>query len=127
MTQKLELYKCAHCGNIVEVLNAGVGELVCCGHPMTLQKEAMTDGTLEKHVPVIEKKDNGYLVKVGAEPHPMIDAHYIQWVELITKDRIYIKFLKPNDKPEAFFDCITDEKFTVREYCNLHGLYKSEK
>ncbi|MDD2840647.1 MAG: desulfoferrodoxin [Rickettsiales bacterium] len=127
MTKKLEIYKCPFCGNIVSLMHSGEGELVCCGKPMILQKEGMTDGALEKHVPVIEKKGNGYLVKVGAVEHPMVDAHYIEWIELITTGKVYTKFLKPNDKPEAFFDCINDEKFTVREYCNLHGLFKKEK
>ncbi|HSQ97601.1 MAG TPA: desulfoferrodoxin [Rickettsiales bacterium] len=127
MTKKLEIYKCPFCGNIVCILHSGNGQLVCCGQPMVLQKEGMSDGALEKHVPVIEKKGNGYLVKVGAEPHPMVDNHYIEWIEIITSDKIYRKFLKPNEKPEAFFDCVNDEKFTVREYCNLHGLYKKDK
>lgn len=125
--EKLQIYKCSVCGNIIEVLNVGGGKLVCCEKPMELQIEGMTDGTLEKHVPVIEKKDNGYLIKIGAVPHPMVDKHYIEWIEIITNDKTYKKFLKPNDAPEAFFDNIKDDSFTVREYCNIHGLYKNEK
>jgi superoxide reductase len=127
MTKKLEIYKCPFCGNIVCILNEGKGQLVCCGHSMILQKEGMSDGVLEKHVPIIERKDNGYLIKVGAEQHPMIESHYIEWIEIITDDKVYRKFLKPGDKPEALFECINDNKFIVREYCNLHGLYKNEK
>lgn len=127
MTEKLEIYKCSVCGNIVEVQYAGGGTLSCCGKPMVLQKEGMTDGALEKHVPVVEKQnDNTYLIKIGSQPHPMLDIHYIEWIEIITKDRTYRKFLKPNDKPEALFEDIKETEFTVREYCNIHGLYKTE-
>lgn len=125
--EKLQIYKCSVCGNIVEVLSVGGGKMVCCGKPMDLQKEGMTDGSLEKHVPVIEKKDNGYLIKVGSVPHPMLEEHYIEWIEIIAGDKTYKKFLKPNNVPEAFFEDIKDEHFIVREYCNIHGLYKSEK
>ncbi len=126
MTNKLEIYKCSVCGNIVEVEHAAGGTLVCCGQPMVLQLEESTDGALEKHVPVVEKQGDGYLVKVGSQPHPMIDVHYIEWIEIITDDRTYRKFLKPGDKPEAFFEKIDADHFTVREYCNIHGLYKNE-
>lgn len=127
MTKKFEIYKCKLCGNIVCVVHEGQGTLSCCGQPMILQTEGMTDGALEKHVPVIEKVGNGYLIKVGEVPHPMIEEHYIEWIEIITKDKTYRKFLHPNEKPEAFFDCINDEHFIVREYCNIHGLYKNAK
>ena len=127
MTKRFEIYKCNLCGNIVSVVIDGQGILSCCGKAMIPQKEEMTDGALEKHIPVVEKLNNGYLVKIGEVPHPMVDEHYIQWIEVITKDRVYRKFLKPNEKPEAFFDCIHDEHFIVREYCNIHGLYKIEK
>lgn len=127
MTQRLEIYKCNVCGNIVAVLHAGDGKLVCCGQPMLLQEAGVTDGAMEKHVPVVEKKDNGYLVKVGAQPHPMIDVHYIEWIEIITEDRVYRKFLKPNEQPEAFFEGVNADHFIIREYCNIHGLWKSEK
>ena len=127
MTKRMDVYKCSVCGNIVGVLHEGAGELVCCGKPMVLQVPGTTDGTAEKHVPVIEKKDNGYLVKVGSVEHPMIDAHYIEWIELITDERVYRKFLKPGEKPEAFFEGVEGEHFTAREYCNLHGLWKAEK
>ena len=77
MTKVNEIYKCAVCGNIVEVVHAGAGELVCCGEPMKLQVPGTSDGAAEKHVPVIEKIEGGYRVKVGSVAHPMIDAHYI--------------------------------------------------
>lgn len=127
MMKKLDIYKCSVCGNIVNVLHVGGGQLVCCGKPMNLQEAGTSDGSSEKHVPVIEKKDNGYLIKIGSVPHPMLEEHYIEWIEIITENKTYRKFLKPNDKPEAFFDCIKDEHFTVREYCNIHGLWESKK
>ena len=121
--QKNEIYKCNICGNIVEVLNVGGGELVCCGQPMELLKERTEDEGLEKHVPVIEKTDRGIKVKVGSIPHPMEKKHYIQWIEIIVDDGIYRKFLKPGDEPEAEFK-VKAEKIEAREYCNIHGLWK---
>lgn len=125
MPNQLEIYKCTHCGNIVEVLHGGGAELVCCGEAMKHMKEGATDGALEKHVPVIEKVDDGYKVKVGSAPHPMEEKHYIEWIELLADGRSYTKFLKPGDAPEAFFK-IDAAKVTAREYCNLHGLWKAE-
>ena len=125
MTEKLAIYKCNECGNIVEVLHAGAGELVCCGQPMKLFKENTTDGAKEKHVPVIEKTAAGYLVKVGSVPHPMEEKHWIEWIELIADGKVYRQALNPGDKPEAEF-CIKADKVYAREYCNLHGLWKAE-
>ncbi|MDD4179496.1 MAG: desulfoferrodoxin [Candidatus Margulisbacteria bacterium] len=119
---RLEVYKCSVCGNMVEVIHVGGGELVCCGKPMVLQIENTVDAAKEKHVPVIEKDGNGYLVKIGAVPHPMEEKHYIEWIELIVDGSAYRKFLKPGDKPEAFFE-LTGANITAREYCNLHGLW----
>lgn len=124
MAELLEIYKCSKCGNIVEVINAGDGELVCCGEPMQLLKENSTDAAKEKHVPVVEKRDNGIFVKVGEVPHPMEEKHYIQWIEVIVDGIAYRQFLKPGDKPEAFFP-VTGSSIKVREYCNLHGLWKA--
>jgi len=123
MTQKNQVYKCEVCGNIVEVLHSGVGELVCCGQPMKLQKENTVDASKEKHVPVIEKTENGFLVKVGSVPHPMEEKHYIEWIEVIADGKVYRINLNPGDKPEAEF-YISAESVTAREYCNLHGLWK---
>jgi len=123
MTAKLEIYKCELCGNIVEVLHAGAGELVCCGQPMSLMAENTVDAAKEKHVPVIEKQDGGYLVKVGEVAHPMEDKHYIEWIELVAGDKAYRQFLNPGDAPEAFF-AVTDDAVGAREFCNLHGVWK---
>ena len=125
MTNRLEIYKCEVCGNMVEVIHEGKGELVCCGQPMKLFKENTTDASLEKHVPVIEKTAGGIKVSIGSVAHPMEEKHYIEWIELIADAKAYRQFLKPGDKPEAFFD-IKADKVTAREYCNLHGLWKKE-
>ena len=124
MTSKLEVYKCDVCGNIVEVLHEGKGELVCCGQPMKLFKENTVDAAKEKHIPVIEKTAKGYKVKVGSVAHPMEEKHYIEWIEVIADGFAYRKFLKPGDIPEAEF-CIEAARITAREYCNLHGLWKA--
>lgn len=123
MAERLQVYKCEKCGNIVEVLHGGEGELVCCGEPMKLFVENTVDATKEKHVPVMEKVAEGVKVKVGSVPHPMEEKHYIEWVEMIVDGKAYREFLKPGDVPEAVFD-VKAEKVTAREYCNLHGLWK---
>ena len=124
MAEKLQVYKCEVCGNIVEVLHGGVGELVCCGQPMTLQTENTVDASKENLVPVIEKVAGGYKVKVRAVAHPMEEKHHIEWIELIAGNKAYRQFLKPGDAPEAFF--ATDAtSVSAREYCNLHGLWKA--
>lgn len=126
MTEKNQVYKCEVCGNIVEVLHKGIGELICCNQPMKLLKENIVDASLEKHVPVIEKTETGVLVKIGSAPHPMEKEHYIEWIEIITKDnRSNKKFLSPGEKPEAEFPILADNILFAREYCNLHGLWKS--
>jgi superoxide reductase len=125
MTKVREIYKCNICGNIVEVLHAGVGELVCCGEPMELLKEKTQDSSIEKHVPYIEKTKDGVLVKVGQnQEHPMEEKHYIEWIQIIADNESYRKFLKPGDKPQALFE-IKAENILAREYCNIHGLWKS--
>ncbi|MCL5410857.1 MAG: desulfoferrodoxin [Patescibacteria group bacterium] len=124
MITQNQVYKCSVCGNIVEVLFAGGGTLVCCGKPMELLAEKTEDEGKEKHVPVVEKSDNKIKVKVGSIPHPMEQEHYIQWIEVIADGRIYRKHLKPGDSPEAEFEIEANE-IMVREYCNVHGLWKA--
>ena len=125
MTKVKQIYKCEVCGNIVEVLHDGVGELICCGQPMKLKEEQTKDASTEKHVPYIEKTPEGILVKVGQnQDHPMLDEHYIEWIELIADGESYRKYLKPGDKPQALFG-ITAKSVSAREYCNIHGLWKS--
>jgi superoxide reductase len=124
MTDKLQIYKCEVCGNIVEMLHAGAGEMVCCGQPMKLYRENTVDASKEKHVPVIEKTAAGIKVKVGSVAHPMEQTHYIEWIEVIADGKAYRKFLNPGEAPEATFE-LKAEKVTAREYCNMHGLWKS--
>ena len=124
MTEQKQIYRCNVCGNIVEVLHTGVGQLVCCGQPMELLEEKTKDVGQEKHVPVIEKIEKGIKVKVGSVPHPMEKEHYIEWVEIIADSEVYRKFLKPGDKPEVEFE-IKAEKIEAREYCNIHGLWRT--
>ena len=124
MTKLNQVYVCEVCGNIVEMLHAGDGELVCCGQNMVLQEENTVDASKEKHVPVIEKISGGVLVKVGSVEHPMIDNHYIEWIEILTDKKVYRKHLKPGDKPQAEF-MVAEEVLYAREYCNLHRLWRS--
>ena len=124
MTERLQVYRCEVCGNIVEVLHAGKGELVCCKQPMKLLVEGSVDAAQEKHVPVVEKTATGVKVKVGSVPHPMEEKHYIEWIEIIADGRAYRQSLKPGDVPEATFN-IEAMQITAREYCNLHGLWKA--
>ena len=124
MTERLQVYKCSVCGNMTEVVHASGGELVCCGQPMNLMTENTTDAATEKHVPVIEKIDGGFKVKVGSIAHPMEDKHYIEWIELIADGKAYHQFLDPGGVPEAVF-MVDAAEVTAREYCNLHGLWKS--
>jgi len=124
MTNLNEIYKCAICGNIVEVVHTGDGELVCCGQAMSLQKENTVDASLEKHVPVIEKIEEGYRVRIGTVPHPMIAEHFIEWIELVADGKVYRKYLQPGDEPMAEY-CVTVSSITARAFCNLHGLWKA--
>lgn len=124
MAERLEVYKCAICGNIVEVLHGGKGELACCGQPMSQLVENTVDAAKEKHVPVVEKVDGGVKVKVGGVAHPMEAKHWIEWVQIIADGKSYRQFLNPGEAPEATFK-VTADKITAREYCNLHGLWKS--
>ncbi len=124
MAERLEIYKCELCGNIVEVLHAGDGDLICCGQPMKLFKENTVDAAKEKHVPVVEKIPGGFKVKVGSVPHPMEEKHYIEWIELIADAKAYRQFLKPGQPAEAAFN-VEAANVTAREYCNLHGLWKT--
>jgi len=124
MTERLQIYRCNICGNIVEMLHPGVGTLVCCDQPMELLTEKAEDVGREKHIPVVERIEGGVRVRVGPVPHPMEENHYIEWIELVAGDAVYRSFLKPGDKPEAEFK-VTAEKLEAREYCSVHGLWKS--
>lgn len=124
MTKLNAVYKCDVCGNIVEVVHASGGELVCCGQPMRLLVENTVDASKEKHVPVIEKSGSKVTVKVGSVAHPMEEKHYIEFIELIADGKVCRQYLKPGDQPVAIFET-TATQITAREYCNLHGLWKA--
>ena len=123
MAKRLEVYKCEVCGNIIEVLHGGKGELVCCGKPMNLIKENTVDAAKEKHVPVTEKVEGGVKVKVGDVAHPMEEKHFIEWIEIIADGKAYRQFLDPGQAPEALFSMEAGE-ISARAYCNIHGLWK---
>jgi superoxide reductase len=126
MAKIKEIYKCEVCGNIVEVINEGVGELVCCNQPMILLQEHAEDQGLEKHVPVITKEEGKVIVEVGDVEHPMTEEHYIQWIELTVDGKSCKKFLTPDDKPRAEFKVPREySEISAREYCNIHGLWKA--
>ncbi|MBP7050855.1 MAG: desulfoferrodoxin [Phycisphaerae bacterium] len=125
MIERLQVYKCSVCGNIVEVLTAGGGTLVCCGKPMENLTAKTADQGKEKHVPVIEKVESGIKVKVGGVAHPMEDKHYIEWIEVISDGKAYRQFLKPGQAPEAVFP-IASTNVIAREHCNIHGLWEAK-
>lgn len=129
MTNRYEIYKCEVCGNIVEVVHAGQGQLVCCDQPMSLLVENTVDASKEKHVPVVERTAEGIRVKVGSVTHPMEEKHFIEWIEVIAGDKAYRRFLKPGEAPEAVFEIdaggVGAGDVTARELCNIHGLWKA--
>ena len=128
MTQLHDIYVCSICGNRLEVVHGGAGELICCNQPMKKAIAGTSDGAAEKHVPVIESVPGGYKVKIGSVEHPSTAEHHIEWIELICLScgKVQRKHLNPGDKPEAIFQ--TDAKQVLaREYCNLHGLWQAEK
>lgn len=124
MTELKEVYRCKICGNVVEVLHNGAGELVCCGQPMELLKAKKEDIGKEKHVPVVEHTEEAVRVKVGEVPHPMEEQHYIEWIELIADGKVYREHLKPGQKPQAVF-YLKAGSVSARIYCNVHGLWES--
>lgn len=128
MTKKLELYKCELCDNLIEVVLPGVGELVCCGQPMTLVQAGTVDASKEKHVPFFIKKDEELEIRIGSSPHPMTEEHYIQFIEAISEDERFIKrkYLYPNDDPIMILKGYDVDSLTARENCNLHGLWEAK-
>ena len=123
----VKFYRCAHCGNIIyKVLDTGV-PVVCCGQKMEELIPGTTDGAVEKHVPAVSVEGKTVSVKVGSVEHPMVEAHYIQWIALETKKGVSFRHLSHTDAPEAVFVVADDdEPVAVYEYCNLHGLWKAD-
>jgi superoxide reductase len=125
MAARFEVYKCDSCGNMVEMVHEGKGQMICCGKPMRLMKENIVDASTEKHVPVMEKLSGGILVKVGTVPHPMEKDHYIEWIEVVKDGKTLSRqYLNPGDVPEAKF-ASDPNGLVVREFCNLHGIWKA--
>ena len=126
MTKLRDLYRCEICGNVVEILHEGAPALVCCNEPMQKLEPKTEDATNEKHVPYVESKGEGVLVKIGKEvDHPMIEKHYIKFIEVMTKDKVYRKELKPGMKPQAEFPVKKEDIIKTREFCNVHMFWKS--
>lgn len=125
MAKRMDVYKCELCGHIVEVLHEGQGTLVCCDKPMKPMVENTVDASKEKHVPVVKRQAGGIEVCVGSVPHPMDEKHYIEWIEIEADGRVMRQYLKPGGTPTAFFAGVTAATVAVREYCNLHGLWKA--
>ena len=127
MVNLKEIYKCNVCGNVVEVHKAGVGTLVCCSQNMVLQTENTQEAATEKHIPVIKIEGDKVMVIVGEVEHPMEEKHFIEWVQVVTSTKTFMKYLAPKDKPSASFEIPqSDEIKRVRAYCNLHGLWSAE-
>jgi superoxide reductase len=123
MKSEVSFFRCKHCGNLVGLINNGGGTLVCCGEEMEKLVANSTDAAVEKHVPVATQKDGKIYVEVGSAEHPMTDAHYIQWIAVVSDEGTERITLQPGDKPKAVFCNKNDAE--VYAYCNLHGLWKS--
>lgn len=120
----VEFYRCELCGNMVALIKKGGGTLVCCGQNMTKLEANSTDAATEKHVPVVAKEDGKLKVSVGATLHPMLPEHHIEWIALVTGDKVELKYLKPGEEPKAEFEEVASG--SVYAYCNLHGLWKAD-
>lgn len=125
MSKLNKVYKCEVCGQMVQVVKHGGGQLVCCNQPMTELTENTVDAAVEKHIPVIENVDGKVIVKVGSVEHPMEEKHFIEWIELFVDNKVYRKYLKPEEKPEAIFEVEYKEGIVAKAYCNLHGYWRS--
>lgn len=128
MTKFLEIYKCNVCGNIVEMVHASKGELVCCGQKMENQIAGTVEASYEKHIPVVDNTCtcSSVSIKVGSVDHPMVKEHYIEWIEYVADGVSNTQFLKPEDKPVACFNPTNNDAYTVRAYCNIHGLWENK-
>lgn len=124
MAELKQIYRCVVCHNVVEVVRPGAGELICCGKPMEAMLEKTTDEGKEKHVPVIEETKGGVRVLVGSVPHPMEEAHHIEWIEIVADGRVCRQHLLVADRPKAEF-CVEAKQILARAFCNIHGLWKS--
>lgn len=123
--KKLVIYRCKHCGNIaIKLVDSGV-PLVCCGEPMEILNAGRVDAAVEKHKPVLEFENNIVRVKVGEVAHPMTEEHYIEFIVLECENGFAVKYLKPNDAPQAEF-MVNEKVLRAYAYCNLHSLWVTE-
>jgi len=123
---EMKFYICEHCGNIIAMVKSSGVPVMCCGQKMVELVPNTSDGAHEKHVPVITREGDKVTVAVGSVAHPMLEAHYIEWIALQTKDGNQRKALKPGDAPKAeFYLAPGDEVEAAYAYCNLHGLWKA--
>ncbi len=119
-------YRCAHCGNVVAVLVDGGVTPSCCGEAMERLVAGTTDGAREKHVPVVSREGGVVRVFVGETEHPMVAAHYIQFIAVATAGGLQVRYLQPGEAPEATFSVPDDESLVAYEFCNLHGLWSAQ-
>ncbi|WP_432766931.1 desulfoferrodoxin [Thermoclostridium caenicola] len=124
MMSDVTFYRCEKCGNFVALLKEGGGTLVCCDQEMTRLEANTTDASKEKHVPAITRENGKIKVAVGSTLHPMVPEHYIEWIALVSGNRVEFRYLKPGEEPIAEFEGA--ESGTVYEYCNIHGLWKAD-
>ncbi len=123
----VKLFKCAHCGNMIKMVEDKGVKVICCGEPMQLMDPNTTDAAQEKHVPVVTVDGNKVTVNVGSAEHPMMEEHHIAFIILETDKGVQKKFLDHTGKPEAVFALAEGEKpVAAYEYCNLHGFWKAE-
>ena len=125
MLKRGQIFRCNTCGNMFELINVGGGTPACCGNEMEILSDAPKDVGAEKHVPIIEKTESGVKVKIGSIPHPMEETHYIAWIEIITDNETQRVFLQPGDAPEAVFKIDDTTNLFAKEYCTVHGLWRS--
>ena len=127
MTERLDLYRCEICGNLVQVILAGGGELVCCGQPMELVKGKTQEEMQEKHITVFISENGTDIVQVGTVLHPMNDDHYIMFIETISEDKncVHLQYLHPGQEAKMLLEKKIG-KMKAIEFCNLHGLWEGE-
>jgi superoxide reductase len=123
---RIKFFRCDICGNIVGLIEDAGIPMVCCGEDMTELVANTSEGAYEKHLPVAAVEGDKVTVSVGSVAHPMIQEHYIQWIYFETEQGGQRKALKPGQEPKAVFALADDKAVAAYEYCNLHGLWKTE-
>ena len=121
-----KFYICSHCGNIVEMVHDAGVKPFCCGQKMNELIPGSVEASGEKHIPTVKVEGNTVEVNVGSVDHPMVDVHWIEWVQLLTDKGSYRKWLNPGEAPNVKFLLGDEKPLAVYAYCNLHGLWKTE-